>query len=148
MKSKLFITAAALILGLGCSITASASPRVVSYGFVFDPQFYAETNPDVVASLGLDMEFVETGLEDDNLAQHYVDSGIAEGRVPYFDAVFYAAANPDVAALYGTDAQALYRQSFPERYVLWEIPPSWGRRSTAPCPACRNGQRPLRGVRR
>ena len=109
MKGKLFITAAALVLGLGCGITASASPRVVSYGFVFDPQFYAETNPDVVASLGLDMEFVETGLEDDNLTQHYVDSGIAEGRVPYFDAVYYAAANPDVAALYGTDAQALYR---------------------------------------
>ena len=47
MKGKLFITAAALVLGLGCGITASASPRVVSYGFVFDPQFYAETNPDV-----------------------------------------------------------------------------------------------------
>lgn len=107
MKGRLLVTAAALILGLGCGITASASPRVVSYGFVFDPQFYAETNPDVVSSLGLDMEFIE--MEEEELIQHYVESGMAEGRVPYFDAAYYAAANPDVAALYGTNAQALYQ---------------------------------------
>lgn len=110
MKTRrLFAAAAALVLGLGCGITASASERVVSYGFVFDPQFYAETNPDVVSSLGLDMELVELEMEDDTLTRHYVESGMAEGRVPYFDAVYYAAANPDVAAAYGTDPQVLYR---------------------------------------
>ena len=73
MKTRrLFAAAAALVLGLGCGITASASERVVSYGFVFNPQFYAETNPDVAAMYGTNPQ---------TPYRHYVEHGKAKGHV-------------------------------------------------------------------
>ena len=96
-----------------------AAPQTMPDGTVFDAEFYAQNNPDVVAALGTD-----AGL----LYQHYVMFGKNEGRLPYaqsstaantngttmtlqdgtvFDPIYYAQNNPDVVAALGTDANLL-----------------------------------------
>lgn len=56
------------------TITAFAAPSVMSDGGMFDAQYYAKMNPDVVKALGNDPEV---------LYQHYLKYGKAEGRKPY-----------------------------------------------------------------
>ena len=64
--------------------------------FVFDAEFYLGRNPDVAAA-------VEAGVIA-SAFDHFVQFGLAEGRVPsslveqMFDSAFYLANNPDVAA--------------------------------------------------
>lgn len=55
-------------------LTVFAAPQQMADGGIFDPQFYAQTYPDVVAALGTDPN---------TLYQHYLQFGKAEGRQPY-----------------------------------------------------------------
>ena len=115
---------------------AFAAPKVMSDGGIFDPQYYADTNPDVKAAYGYN-EYL--------LYMHYKNFGRSEGRLPYapgteaaavtavqpvmpavtatvsyglsadpaqvkgFDAAYYAANNPDVVMIMGSDPAVLYR---------------------------------------
>ncbi|MCR5128919.1 MAG: hypothetical protein K6B69_12555 [Lachnospiraceae bacterium] len=93
-------------------LMAFAAPETMPDGGVFDADYYAQNNPDVVAALGSD-----GGV----LYQHYSLFGKSEGRLPYaagaattttagdFDAVYYAQNNPDVVAVLGTDPAILYQ---------------------------------------
>jgi hypothetical protein len=76
-----FLTAvslfAAILLGMCTSFTVLAAPRTMPDGTVFDPEYYAAANPDVVAALG---------TNPDVLYKHYKNYGIKEGRKPYADA--------------------------------------------------------------
>ncbi|MCR5118011.1 MAG: transglutaminase-like domain-containing protein [Lachnospiraceae bacterium] len=120
------------------SIEALAAPKVMYDGGIFDPQYYADTNPDVKAVYGYN-EYL--------LYMHYKNFGRNEGRLPYdpsaqpaapaaivtapvvntapvqvsyglsadpsqvkgFDASYYAANNPDVVMIMGNDPAVLYR---------------------------------------
>lgn len=97
-----FVLSAALIFGSG--LTVSAAPQQMSDGTLFDAEYYAQQNPDVVAVMGKDAG---------TLYKHYLDYGKAEGRQATagdgFDAEFYAKTYPDVAAAIGTDPAALYQ---------------------------------------
>lgn len=76
IKKRLITTL--LVAALSCSsLTAYAAPKTMPDGQTFDPQYYAETYPDVKAAFGND----EKALYD-----HYVTYGKAEGRLPYADA--------------------------------------------------------------
>ncbi len=107
------------LLFFGMKIDAAAAPKTMPDGGMFDAEYYAQTNPDVVAVLGTD---------ENVLYQHYLTSGRLEGRQPYasgattaqtpgafvtlpdgtlFDAAYYAAAYPDVASVIGTDTAIL-----------------------------------------
>ena len=55
-------------------LSALAAPEVMPDGNVFDAQYYADNNPDVVNALGRDKTV---------LYQHYLLCGKAEGRLPY-----------------------------------------------------------------
>ena len=102
MRKKI---AMALLTAAFCavsSMTAFAMPEQMPDGGVFDAEYYAEENPDVVAVMG-------NGK--DALYQHYTLAGKNEGRLPgvAFDAEYYAANNPDVAAVLGTEEDVLYQ---------------------------------------
>ena len=131
-------TGAVLIAGMCCFLlwgnTVKAEVKTMPDGGKFDPQFYAESNPDVKAAFGTDEAL---------LYGHYQMFGVNEGRSPYagaqaqgaaapvvqpapaapaqtpvtnaagaaadgFDAAYYAAAYPDVRAALGNDATMLY----------------------------------------
>ena len=93
-------------------LTALAAPQTMPDGSQFDAEYYAATNPDVVAVYGTDANA---------LYQHYVTCGKNEGRAPFsldefvmiledgtvFDPVYYAASNPDVASVLGTNPDLL-----------------------------------------
>ena len=51
--------------------TVCAAPKQMADGVMFDPQYYAQANPDVVAALGSDENI---------LYKHYALYGKAEGR--------------------------------------------------------------------
>jgi hypothetical protein len=62
---------------------------------------YIASNPDLIASIGTDVE---------KARQHWMNTGRAEGRsLDSFDPLRYAASNPDLAAQYYIDTQALTR---------------------------------------
>ena len=110
-----------LTITMTFGMSVFAAPKQMSDGQIFDPDFYAQTYPDVVAALGSNEEV---------LYQHYLNNGKLEGRQPYalgtdvsslvkskpqkmadgglFDPIFYAQTYPDVVALLGTDANVLY----------------------------------------
>ncbi|MDL2302141.1 hypothetical protein LJC58_07290 [Lachnospiraceae bacterium OttesenSCG-928-D06] len=123
-KQKLFtkLLAAALCFNI-FTIPAYAAPQTMSDGTVFDAEYYAENNPDVVAVFGNSTK---------NLYKHYTQYGRNEGRMPtadgvvtesqpvssaaqkmsdgtLFDPVYYAENNPDVVAVFGKSTKALYR---------------------------------------
>lgn len=70
---------------LGSSISVYAAPKTMPDGNVFDAEYYAQNNPDVVAALGTD---------EAALYQHYVNYGMAEGRLPYAADAAAPAAQP------------------------------------------------------
>lgn len=70
----ILLPAAALILALGTGISAEASPVIMPDGYLFDPEYYAENNPDVVAAFGEDPTA---------LYQHFKKYGAEEGRLPW-----------------------------------------------------------------
>lgn len=67
-------TAGTVILCLTAGMSAAAAPRVMDDGGIFDAEYYAENNPDVVTALGTD---------EATLYQHYEQFGQSEGRLPY-----------------------------------------------------------------
>ncbi len=77
MKKRITAFCLTLLLTMTFSITAFAAPKTMPDGQVFDAQYYAEQNPDVVKALG---------TKEADLYKHYVDHGKAEGRLPYANA--------------------------------------------------------------
>ena len=71
MRAKLCTLLAIFTLTLASSMTVFAAPEVMPDGGVFDAEYYAQNNPDVVAAFGTDKEL---------LYSHYVNCGRAEGR--------------------------------------------------------------------
>ena len=125
----LLLTVAISISVLAFSkIDAYAAPKQMPDGVMFDPEYYAVSNPDVVAALG---------NSESALYGHYKKYGKKEGRKPYadgtsgnqaatpaqapastvkkmsdggyFDAAYYAQNNPDVVAAVGNSESALYK---------------------------------------
>lgn len=71
MKRKMYTLLAIGVLTLTSSMTTFAAPEVMPDGGIFDAEYYAQNNPDVVAVYGTDKEL---------LYSHYVNSGRTEGR--------------------------------------------------------------------
>ena len=95
-KGKLFFTSVFLIVSLVFeTATAFAAPRVMADGGVFDSEYYAETNPDVVAVFG---------TSESALYSHYKGWGEKEGRMPVDPALISYAAS--AAAGSGTSSDA------------------------------------------
>ncbi|MBR4542718.1 MAG: hypothetical protein IKO53_00770 [Lachnospiraceae bacterium] len=108
MKMKVLMTGAALALAAAVCLVpakAEAAPEIMPDGTVFDGEYYAANNPDVVAAMG-----TSTAA----LYAHYQVCGKTEGRLATaasgdgFDAAYYAAKYPQVAAVMGTDANMLF----------------------------------------
>ncbi|MBR1470617.1 MAG: CAP domain-containing protein [Lachnospiraceae bacterium] len=110
---KRILALACVICGVsfGAVLPAQAAPVTLPDGSVFDPDYYAAMNPDVVITVGTDAEA---------LYAHYLRYGQKEGRAPaapadvishmdptVFDAAYYAARYPDVVASFGADARVL-----------------------------------------
>lgn len=112
MKKRL-LAMMMVTVALSSSMTAFAAPKTMKDGTVFDADYYAQQNPDVVAVYG---------TNSNALYRHYTAHGKAEGRMSHmndtshiaapvdgtFDAAYYAQQNPDVVAVYGTNSNALY----------------------------------------
>ena len=79
---------------------AYAAPQTMPDGNVFDPEYYAANNPDVVAAVGTDTAA---------LYNHYKTCGIKEGRLPYDGAV---TVSPKVGNVSSALAQARYDAFF------------------------------------
>ena len=108
---KKFLIALSLALMVMLPVNVHAAPSLMPDGTVFDPVFYSETYPDVVAVFG---------NSPDMLYAHYLYCGKAEGRRPAdtkpvypgtvqnaFDPVYYANRYPDVVAVLGSSPDAL-----------------------------------------
>jgi hypothetical protein len=74
MKKKVLSMTLAVALSFSMGMTAFAAPVTMSDGNVFDADYYAQNNPDVVQVLGTDANA---------LYSHYVNYGKTEGRLPY-----------------------------------------------------------------
>lgn len=72
-KTLLTITLA-LALSFIIPLTGQAAPQKMSDGVTFDPQYYADTYPDVVNVYGKTTK---------RLYQHYIEHGKKEGRKPF-----------------------------------------------------------------
>ena len=107
MKKILIMALIAGVMIFVSSTPAFAAPKQMADGNIFDPEYYASNNPDVVAIFGTDENL---------LYSHYLICGITEGRKPFeeekpipkFDAAYYAKTNPDLVKYVGTDAFDLY----------------------------------------
>lgn len=104
---KKFVALTAIISVMTMGMTVNAEPKTMPDGTLFDAEYYAETNPDVVAVFGTD---------EMSLYEHYIHFGRTENREAVasldksvFDAEYYAQTNPDVVAVLGTDENALYQ---------------------------------------
>ena len=86
------------LVALMACIPASASAASVD---IFDAEYYAAHNPDVVNALG---------RSESALRGHYNQYGKREGRAPsaLFDPKFYVSVYPDLKAAFGTDYVAAY----------------------------------------
>ena len=68
------------------TVTVNATPKTMPDGNIFDPEYYATMNPDVVSLIGND---------ENTLYLHYKLAGASEGRLPYANQpVFQAATVP------------------------------------------------------
>lgn len=74
LKTVIAVCTATMMFGM----TAFAAPQKMPDGGTFDPQFYAQTYPDVAAAFGTDPNA---------LYQHYKTYGQKEGRQPYDPAI-------------------------------------------------------------
>lgn len=81
MKKKIMMTLLAMGMMIGANkLTAQALPTRMPDGVLFDDDYYAESNPDLMAVYGRDTQL---------LYQHYVTCGKAEGRKPLSDKYIY-----------------------------------------------------------
>lgn len=71
-SKKIVTGAVAAALTLALAMPVCASPKIMPDGTIFDAEYYAAQNPDVVAALGTD---------EDLLYQHYELCGKTEGRL-------------------------------------------------------------------
>jgi hypothetical protein len=71
---SVMILMAALTMALIVPVVSHAAPQTMPDGTIFDAEYYAANNPDVVAVMGTDAA---------NLYAHYVFFGKNEGRLPY-----------------------------------------------------------------
>lgn len=71
---KMVITILGIVTIFSNSLAVFAAPKTMSDGTVFDADYYAKNNPDVVAVYGTD---------ESALYQHYIDYGKKEGRLTY-----------------------------------------------------------------
>lgn len=80
-----------------------ASPQETqnAYSAVFDAEYYAQNNPDVVEAVGSDEE---------SLLWHFLNFGMQEGRQgnATFDVVFYKNSNGDLQEAFGDDLPSYY----------------------------------------
>ncbi len=117
LKRKFIIRSAAVLVGAailaaspmsvaGVMTTISAEAATFDYHAVFDATYYAAAYPDVVAAIGTDAEL---------LYQHYVNSGMLEGRQPSaaFNAQIYMSNYEDLQAIYGNNIAA-----YVQHYIL------------------------------
>lgn len=74
MKKRIMALIMAMSIMTGSGLTAYAAPVRMADGTIFDAEYYAQNNLDVVAALGTDA---------DVLYQHYQNYGRAEGRKAY-----------------------------------------------------------------
>ncbi len=93
MKKVLQKGIAAVVIALILFIVNEETAFAVDYTLLFDAEYYARNNPDVVEAYGAD-----AGA----LYQHYINNGINEGRNagPLFDVKQYRAHNSDLEKLY------------------------------------------------
>ena len=102
MKKKvtqILSIALCMVLLFGGTVTANAakkSSKTSAYQAVFDAEYYYNSNPDLQAAFGYDVN---------RLFDHFVSSGIYEGRsgCADFNAAIYRANYPDLQAAYGND---------------------------------------------
>ena len=71
MKKRIITLLLAMGMAMGSGLTAYATPARMEDGTLFDGDYYAETNPDLMAVYGRNTRL---------LYQHYVNYGKAEGR--------------------------------------------------------------------
>ena len=113
MKRKFLTTITAVCIStmfFGTSVFAA--PQTMADGKVCDPEFYAQTYPDVSAALGTDTAV---------LYQHYMNYGKAEGRLPYSSAVAQPT-TPFVCNDYSSATNVL--RTF--AYINFQTPVAWG----------------------
>ena len=91
---------------------AYAAPQTMPDGNVFDPEYYAAHNPDVVAAVGTDTAA---------LYNHYKTCGIKEGRLPYDGAV---TVSPKVGKVSSALAQARYDVFFMDAIKVFTNDPA------------------------
>lgn len=77
-KTRLLSVILGVAMLSGTALSVEAAPAMMSDGTFFDAEYYAQSNPDVVAVMGTDATA---------LYNHYVFNGKAEGRLPYNPAV-------------------------------------------------------------
>jgi uncharacterized protein YkwD len=114
MKAGKIILAALVSALVFAPMSVMAAPKTMPDGTLFDAEYYAANNPDVVAAFG---------TSEAALYAHYQTFGRREGRLPVappasqtpapttttttdataFDAAYYAARYPDVVAALGND---------------------------------------------
>lgn len=90
MKKRIVVALSAVAIALSGRMTVLAAPEVVQVSgneMVFDYDYYAQSNPDVVNAVGMDKNV---------LLLHYLLYGQKEGRQPY-------APGTDLAAVYKTN---------------------------------------------
>ena len=74
LRNVLWAAAVACIVTMTNPLTANATPVLYPDGTIFDAEYYAANNPDVVAVMGNSAQA---------LYQHYLLCGKIEGRQPY-----------------------------------------------------------------
>lgn len=108
MRGKKIFASLAIVAMVGCQlvtpVTVQAAPstaRARSVYQLFDAEYYAEQNPDVVAVYGTSKRA---------LYRHFTDYGMNEGRnlSADFDVSAYRSAYPDLVAAYGNDISKYY----------------------------------------
>ena len=72
MRKRILTIALATVMLVGSTMCVNAAPKSMADGGVFDAEYYAANNPDVVAVFGTD---------ENMLYQHYVLYGKQEGRL-------------------------------------------------------------------
>lgn len=78
MRKRIMAIVLATVMLVGSTVCVNAAPQKMPDGNYFDAEYYAQSNPDVVAVFGTD---------ENMLYQHYSVWGKNEGRQPVGDAV-------------------------------------------------------------